>query len=108
MSDFEWLEKIIAERTPGPWYTKLIGTTFHIMHPTNVIPAIGVKCGMAINAEFIATMGTLADKMMDVVKSAVVMDELYPYDINEGLDNANDELREALEKLKASVGGELD
>lgn len=89
MSDFAWLEEIIAKRTPGNWqhespreYSggnagRKNENLANIIGPDHWVPSYLDFPNLAPSpqyyawedARFIAAMGTLADKMMAVVKA---------------------------------------
>lgn len=57
MSAFKWLEDVCKARTPGKWQEQFLELHFED----------GVKDN---DTQFIATMGNVADLMLDVVRAA--------------------------------------
>jgi len=77
MSDLAWLEKVIRERTPGPWLLDcnnledreiFYSSTVKDVYGQKV--AIGKTFQIVGDGKFIAAVGTHADLIWDVIKAA--------------------------------------
>lgn len=75
MSDFKWLEDVVKARTQGKWKASAQVTDEtdewdygEVYGPTTADGRLVL--GSYADARFIATMGTLADTIMDVIKAS--------------------------------------
>lgn len=134
MTDFAWLEEIIKDRTPGPWvtgywsgqcnfphqhsrknckyqYSLVRDWTDRIVNKETPITIVNTteEYGTMTkeDARFIASMGTLANKIMDVVRAAddFILASFDDLDDSYLIDEASKHryrLYEALKALKAA------
>jgi hypothetical protein len=113
MNEFRWLEDIVKARTPGSWVEKIPEpmTMYvpHIMTKDGHLLAQTTHHGkMREDARFIATMGTIADALLDVVRAAAALTlqdaegGIYLGSINDpaGLRNALTALQSAKERIE--------
>lgn len=97
MTDFDWLRKVIEARKPGPWtrhWQSKISQSHYICDDKD--PSAFARVYGYDNANFIATVGTLADKMLAVIEQAALHTYHPECELN------NDPLRRALAALKAA------
>lgn len=119
MTRFAKLKEVIKNRTPGPWHDLKMGKDlepeyqvagvhsaeckiYHERRDLECLPETFER--QKADAEFIATVGTLADKMMAVIEAAS-----HPDLIDFGYAGEHDQdcmhaLRAALADLEAAMG----